>query len=267
MRIWEEVGESLPVPRKAEGTEGSLPWANFSPFRQGTIPLLPRFPSPAPWEWSEQVLTHTGLEGPSITGQSRASSCSAPSLVSGGRSAHRRPLRSSRGLAGTSGDWGADLKSAYPSPTSYGAGEEQGQLWAAPWRAGAAADSQMEIPPPSHRSSQVRCRQRPSARAAVLARWARPQAAGRPLRAELGQRSLSPGGHPGSGRSPASSSPVRPTGQAGTALAQAVPAESCAAARLSRCPPQDAQMPTSHTLGSRPAQTASRRRRSQHLAL
>lgn len=108
-----------------------------------------------------------------------------------------------------SGDWGADLKSDHPSPTSCGAGgEEQGQLLAAPGRAGAAADRQMEMPPLSHLSG-VRCRESPLARAAVLARWARPQPAGRPLRAELGQRSLSPGGHRGSGRSPASSSLVR----------------------------------------------------------
>lgn len=48
------------MPRQAEGTEGSLPWANFSPLQQGTIPLLPLLPPPPlpRWEWSEQVLTH-----------------------------------------------------------------------------------------------------------------------------------------------------------------------------------------------------------------
>lgn len=67
--------------------------SGHSPF------FLPRFPSPASWEQSEQVLTH-GLGGQFITRESRASSCSAPSLLSGSSFAHWRPLGSSRGWQG-----------------------------------------------------------------------------------------------------------------------------------------------------------------------
>lgn len=49
--------------------EGSLPWANFSPFRQGTIPLLPPLPPSCPVgvEW-------TGAHTPAWRGRSSPTS-------------------------------------------------------------------------------------------------------------------------------------------------------------------------------------------------
>lgn len=133
MHIWEEVGESLPVPKQAEGTEGSVPWANFSPLWQGTIPFLPRFPSPASWEWSEQVLTH-GLGGTVHHQGVPSQQLLSPFPV------FRQPLCSlkvpgfQQGVAGTglctrpSGAWITDVKSACPESHQLRGGRRTGSV-------------------------------------------------------------------------------------------------------------------------------------------
>lgn len=68
MHIWEEVGESLPVPRQAEGTEGSVPWANFSPLCQGTVPFFYLGFLPLPHGSKVNRCSHMGLEGSSSPG-------------------------------------------------------------------------------------------------------------------------------------------------------------------------------------------------------
>lgn len=206
-RKWERV---FLCPGRRRGTEGSLPWANFSPLRQDTIPLLPRFPSPAQWEWSEQVLTHR------LGGAVHHQPVLRQQLLSP-FPAFRRPLCSLKGPGFQQRMAGIGLQSLLE--TGARTSSPHAQLQGGRERTGSALGSTWTVwscdrPPngnanPSHLSSPVRCRESPPARAAVPARWARPQAAGRPLRAELGQRNLSPGGHRGRGRSPASCSPVR----------------------------------------------------------
>lgn len=207
-RKWERV---FLCPGRRRGTEGSLPWANFSPLRQDTIPLSPRFPSPAQWEWSEQVLTHR------LGGAVHHQPVLRQQLLSP-FPAFRRPLCSLKGPGFQHRVAGIGLQSLLEtgartsSPRVPPAAGREGKNRVSPGQHLGGLELRQTAKwkcQPLHLSSPVRRRESPPARAAMPARWARPQVAGRPLRAELGQRNLSPGGHRGRGRSPASSNPVR----------------------------------------------------------
>lgn len=155
----------------------------------------------APWEWNEQVLTHPlggAVHHQPVPRQQLLSSFQACRLLQRTRTPKAWGFQPGNGRDRATllfQDWAGDLEPAGLPISCRAGGAGQGQLWATPRRAG--AETQPPCPPcgrpvkwrchpPTHLHSLVCCRASPWDRGAeVPARWARPQASGRPLRAGL----------------------------------------------------------------------------------